>query len=279
MARLVLSTLAAMGLGLVFGRINPLIASVSLVIGTCAGFWSWLSLKKDRELFPGLTFTPRLFYAFIIFAGLQHFLYLLYYDQHGLKTLHLNNFGDLSLHIQYIRHIAGGAHFWPDNPEFAGKLLTYPIGMDLYNALWESLGVPVDSHLFVSGLVMTVVAVSVLHRWMGWWGVEAFFLNGGLANWQCLWTGSLFDFQNAVAWKSFFLSLWITQRGFLYAIPAGAYVIKLILENLSGDRELSRAEKIVLTVLWSGLAWFHLHTFFIVSLMLGICILLSLPSG
>jgi hypothetical protein len=268
------STFTAIVLGLEVGRLNALIAVASLLSGTAAGIWVWLRFKEERRLFPGVTFVPALLYGFIIFAGLAHFLYLLYFSPHGLKTLHLNNFGDLSLHIQYIRYIAGGAHFWPDNPGFAGDLLRYPLGIDIYNALWEILGVPIDSHLFLTGLVMTIVAVSMLHRWMGWWGVGAFFLNGGLANWRHLWPTGTEDFQNAVAWKSFFLSLWITQRGFLFAIPAGVYVIKTITETLLGERTLRNEEKVVCAILWASLSWFHLHTFFILTLALGIFIVL-----
>ena len=270
---LAVSTFAAMALGLLFGQINIGVAIVSLALGAIAGILAWLNPAGEKSLFPGIKFVQALFYAFIIYAGLQHFLYLLYYDHNSLKTLHANNFGDLSMHIQYIRSVARGAHFWPEDPEFAGTLLRYPLGMDLYDALWEKLGVPIDSHLFLVGIIMTVVAVSLLHRWMGWLGVGAFFLNGGLANWEYLRTGRLYDFQNAAAWKNFFLSLWITQRGFLFALPAGVYVVKMITEELLGERSLSRHEKITCAVLWSALAWFHLHTFFIVSLALGICIL------
>ncbi len=271
---LAVSSFTAMILGLAVGLVNTPVAVISLGLGTAAGILVWLKFKEDRSLFPDIKFAPALLYGFIIFAGMEHFLYLLYYASHGLRTLHLNNFGDLSLHIQYTRFIAGGARFWPENPGFAGDLLRYPLGMDIYNALWETLGVLLDSHLFLTGLFMTVVAVSMLHRWMGWWGVGAFFLNGGLANWRSLWTGHIFDFQNALAWKSFFLSLWITQRGFLFAIPAGVYVSKMIIETILGERTLRNEEKVICAVLWASLAWFHLHTFFILTLALGMFIVL-----
>ena len=268
------SALSAMILGLALGQLTVLIAVMSLAAGTAAGIWVWVHFAEDRHMFPKIKFIPALLYGFILYAGLEHFLYLLYYADHGLRTLHSNNFGDLSLHVQYIRYIAGGAHFWPENPGFAGEPLRYPIGMDIYNALWEILGVPVDSHLFLTGFVITVAAVSMLHRWMGWWGVGAFFLNGGLANWAFLSTGRFNDLQNALAWKSFFLSLWITQRGFLFAIPAGIYILKMITETLLGERTLRREEKVVCVVLWASLAWFHLHTFFILTLLLGIFMVL-----
>lgn len=270
---MVVSSLVAIVLGLAFGRMNPVIALASLQLGFIAGFLAWLRFRKENSFFQAVNLTTGLFYGFVIFAGIQHFLYLLYYDQNGLKTLHLNNFGDLSMHIQYIRYLAS-ARFWPQDPGFAGTPLRYPLGIDLYNALWESLGVPTDSHLFVVGVAMTVVTVVMLHRWMAWWGVGAFFLNGGLSNWRCILSGRMFDFQNEVAWKNFFLSLWITQRGFLFALPAGIYVIKMVMEALLGERSLSRDEKIACSLLWSALAWFHLHTFFIISLALGICIVL-----
>ncbi len=268
------ATFSATLLGLAAGRLNITIALLSLAFGAASGVGVWLKFNEDRGLFPDIRFVPALLYAFVIFAGLEHFLYLLYYSQHGLKTLHTNNFGDLSLHLQYIRYIAGGAHFWPDNPGFAGDLLRYPIGMDIYNALWEILGIPTDSHLFLAGFASTIAAVSIFHRWMGWWGVGAFFLNGGLANWKSLWTGMIYDFQDALSWKSFLLSLWITQRGFLFAIPAGVYLTKMIIDTLLDERTLRRDEKIVCAILWASLAWFHLHTFVVLSLALGILIVL-----
>jgi hypothetical protein len=247
---LVVSTLTAMLLGLSMGRIDAVVAVASLAAGTAAGVIVWRRLPDERSLFPHTGFLAALFYSFIVLAGLEHFLYLLYYNQQGLYTLHLNNFGDLSLHIQYIRHMASGARFWPDDPGYAGTVMRYPIGMDLYNALWETLGVPIGSHLFLTGLVMTVITVSLLHKWMGWWGVGAFFLNGGLENWKIIGSGRLMDLQNALAWKSFFLSLWITQRGYLFALPAGVYVIKTVTDVLLDEKVPSREEKIVCSSLW-----------------------------
>lgn len=271
---LVVSTLSAMVLGLAMGRIDAVVAVASLSAGTAAGILVWRRLPGERSLFPDTGFVTALFYSFIILAGLEHFLYLLYYNQGGVYTLDMNNFGDLSLHIQYIRHIASGARFWPDDPGYAGTLLRYPIGIDLYNALWQTLHVPLDSHLFLTGLALTIVTVSLFHRWMGWWGVGAFFLNGGLENWKVLRAGQLIDLQNTVAWKNFFLSLWVPQRGYLFALPAGVYVIKTVIEVLLDERTLGREEKVVCASLWSALAWFNPHAFFIISIVLGVCILL-----
>ncbi|MEJ2695679.1 MAG: hypothetical protein P8013_03435 [Candidatus Sulfobium sp.] len=276
---LVVSTLTAMVLGLSMGRVDAVVAVASLAAGTTAAGLVWRRLPGERRLFNNIGFVTGLFFLFITLAGLEHFLYLLYYNQNGLYTLDLNNFGDLSLHIQYIRHIASGARFWPGDASYAGTVMRYPIGMDLYNALWETLGVPLASHLFLAGLVMTLVTVSLLHRWMGWWGVGAFFLNGGLENWKVLGTGRLMDLQNTVAWKNFFLSLWVPQRGYLFALPAGIYVIKTVTDVLLDERTLSREEKIVCASLWPALAWFNLHAFFIISLTLGTCILLYRKPG
>lgn len=262
----------AMGLGMLLGQLSVSVACISLISGFLAGGWIWWKLREDASLFPKITFGQSLFYGFIIYAGLRHFLYLLYFDQNTLRTLHANNFGDLTMHIQYIRSIAQ-QQFWPVNPGFAGEFLKYPFGIDLYNALWEIIGVPLDSHLFFVGGVLTVAAVSFLHRWMGWLGVGAFFLNGGLANWQFFPDMKLHDFQNALAWKNFLVSLWITQRGFLFAVPAGICVIQMITEALLGERNLSRTEKTVCAFLWSSLAFFHLHTFFIISIALGLSIM------
>lgn len=261
-----LSTLAAMGLGLAWGHLNAVVSSVSLGLGALAA--CLLVRKMEDRKGEEVKFLAWLFYAFILFAGFQHFLHLLYYDHGSLKTLHPNNYGDLPMHIQYIRSFGSGARFWPADPGFSGTLLRYPIGMDLYNALWEELGVPLETHLFATGLVMTGVAVAVLHSWMGWWGVGAFFLNGGLFNWESVFSLRLEDLQNTAAWKNFLLSLWITQRGFLFAIPAGAYVLRVATDMITRDRSPAPAEKAVFALLWSALAYFHTHSFFIISIII-----------
>jgi hypothetical protein len=88
---------------------------------------------------------------------------------------------------------------------------------------------------------------------------------GGLAGFQILWTGRLEDYQNAVAWKSLYLTLFVPQRGLLLALPAGLLLL------WSWRRRLLRGEPALPSwlegTLWGVLPLVHLHSFLFVSLI------------
>src|SRR5205823_10589616 len=58
-------------------------------------------------------------------------------------------------------------------------------------------------------------------------GVAGFLFNGGIAGFQFLKTLKFLDYQggNKIAWKSIPLSMFVTQRGWLYAIPAALVLL------------------------------------------------------
>jgi hypothetical protein len=64
-------------------------------------------------------------------------------------------------------------------------------------------------------------------RWGGTFGVAGFLFNGGIAGFQFLKTLKFLDYQggNKIAWKSIPLSMFVTQRGWLYAIPAALVLL------------------------------------------------------
>ena len=73
------------------------------------------------------------------------------------------------------------------------------------------------------------------------------------------------DYQSAVAWKNLFLALFVPQRGFLLALPAGLLLL------WSWRRRLLRGEPglpaWVEGLVWGALPLVHLHTFLFVSLV------------
>ena len=164
--------------------------------------------------------------CFTIFA-VRSFAWLIYYDGNEVKVQSLNNLGDLSLHLTYIRHFASGVPLWPDNPIEPFSKLRYPAGIDLFNALLTCLGVDVIRGLVWTGLIASVATFYALYRWAGNFGIAAFLFNGGLASYPFLQTFSFEDYQgaNSIAWKSIALSMFVTQRGVLYAFPAGLLLL------------------------------------------------------
>lgn len=164
--------------------------------------------------------------CFAIFA-FRSFCWLIYYDGNEVKVQSVNNLGDLSLHLTYIRHFASGVPLWPDNPIEAFSKLRYPAGVDLFNAVLTCLGVDVIRGLVWTGILASLATFYALYRWAGNFGIAAFLFNGGLASYPFLQTLSFQDYQGAnnIAWKSIALSMVVTQRGVLYAFPAALLLL------------------------------------------------------
>lgn len=209
-----------------------------------------------------------LFAVFILYIACRHFLWLLYPVDHHLNTLSATNYGDLPMHVNFIRAFANGVSFPPKNPIFASELLRYPYGADLYNALWDAVGVRLEAHLFVVGIVGTAISIALLRAFGGWYAIGGFFLSGGLAGWKVLSGAPLQDFQGTVAWKNLFLSVFVTQRGMLFALPIGLLLLLAWRGHVEGTARLSRRQMRILGLIWGFLPLFHLHAFLAISLML-----------
>src|SRR5216117_3099051 len=164
--------------------------------------------------------------GFAVFA-VRAFCWLLYIDGEQLKIQSPNNLGDLALHITFIRNFASGVALWPDNPIYVFSKLRYPVGMDLFNALLCLIHVDLIRGLVWTGLLASLATFYAFFRWAGAFGVAGFLFNGGIAGFQFFKTLKFLDYQGdkTIAWKSIALSMFMTQRGLLYAIPAGLLLL------------------------------------------------------
>jgi hypothetical protein len=171
--------------------------------------------------------------AFFALFAIRSFGWLLYIDGSDLKIQSPNNLGDLSLHITWIRNFASGVRLWPDNPIYAFSKLRYPAGIDLFNALLCVLHVDLIRGLVWTGLLASLATFYAFFRWGGTFGVAGFLFNGGIAGFQFFKALKFLDYQGTqadivhrpIAWKSIALSMFVTQRGWLYAIPAGLILL------------------------------------------------------
>ena len=158
------SVLLAIAFGFAASGLNPRLAACALTAGAVVGACSLLqrSAPIRWRTLTGMEWT-----AIAIFAlfSLRAFLWLVFVDGDSVKVLSPNNLGDLSLHLTYIRFLANGAAFWPDNPIFAGGKLTYPVGMDLFNGLLSLAGVDGLRGLIWVGLGGCVCTGIALWRW------------------------------------------------------------------------------------------------------------------
>ena len=191
------------------GRRSPGAAGIAGALQRYRLIWFWLVVA-----------------IFAIFA-IRSFCNVLFIDSNELKIQSPNNLGDLSLHLAYINNFASGVPLWPDNPIYVFSKLRYPAGIDLFNALLVCLDVDVIRGLVWIGLLASAATCYALYRWGGTFGIAGFLFNGGLAGFQFFKTFSWLDYQggNFIAWKSIVLSMLVTQRGLLYALPAGLLLL------------------------------------------------------
>src|SRR5438876_7796825 len=166
--------------------------------------------------------------CFAVFA-VRSFVWLLYIDSSELKIQSPNNLGDLSLHLTLIKNFANGVALWPDSPIFVFSKLRYPAGIDLFNALLSLIHIDLLIGLVWVGLLASLATFWGFYRWGGTFAVAGFLFNGGIVGFQSFKTFKFLDYQGTaadiahkpIAWKSIALSMLVTQRGWLYAIPAG----------------------------------------------------------
>lgn len=170
--------------------------------------------------------------CFAVFA-VRSFCWLLYIDGSELKIQSPNNLGDLSLHLTLIKNFANGVAIWPDSPIYVFSKLRYPAGIDLFNALLSLVHIDLLIGLVWVGLLSSLAIFYGFYRWGGTFAVAGFLFNGGIAGFQFLKTFKFLDYQGTaadiahkpIAWKSIVLSMLVTQRGWLYAIPAGILLL------------------------------------------------------
>src|SRR5438270_3119595 len=233
-----LSVVCGLLLGMVGHGLNVLSAALALVCGAAFAVAAWLGTSdpdkpggpKVKSSKPTVRYRKFWFWvvaAFFALFAVRSFCWLLYIDGGEWKIQSPNNLGDLSLHITLIRNFANGVHLWPDSPIYALSKLRYPAGIDLFNALLCLVHVDLMRGLVWTGLLGSLATFYAFFRWGGTFGVAGFLFNGGIAGFQFLKTLKFLDYQggNKIAWKSIVLSMLVTQRGWLYAIPAGLVLL------------------------------------------------------
>jgi hypothetical protein len=257
---------------LALGHLISVISASALVIGF-GGAW-YLSREFKLALqAPSVSLPVFILYA-LIFIGIYLHSIFLFYPKAGFFWIQDQfNLGDMSFHWGTIRYLGKGATFWPENPIFMGYRFKYPFGMDLFNAFFENLGVGISSHLPLVTLLALLMLFYVLHMAGGPLLVFAIFFSGGIYNFTVPGPWDLGQIQESIEFKNLFLTVLLTQRGFLYAFPAGVFLYRALQEYFSGAWKPSRIEKISIGIIWGALGFFHLHSFFFVSLYLGILIL------
>ena len=273
------SALLAVALAFFWGGLDPFSAGTALGCGALVAAGTlWRSRRETVQGRPPGGWEWAAIVAFTLVAA-RMFLWVVFREGDAIKVLSPNNLGDLSLHLTYINYLASGVPFWPDNPIFTGGKLTYPIGVDLFNSLLSLVGVDTLRGLIWTGLAGSALTGVALWKWGRGFALFGFLANGGLFGFAIFSTGELADFQSIHAWKSFALALLATQRGLLFALPAGLALLcswRTRWFAAGGDGwKLSRGGELLL---YASLPLFHLHTFLFLSLLLGAWFVLHAPA-
>ena len=313
-----ISTVCSLILGMVTGGLGLTTAGFSLAIGFGAGVIAYFSTldpealrrtavspaaeptenkrarrREKKETAPPVRSVGRRYRSisfwllagcFAIFA-VRSFCWLLYIDGPELKIQSVNNLGDLALHITYIKTFANGVPLWPDNPIYVFSKLRYPAGVDLFDSLLYLVHVDLLRALVWTGILASLATFYAFYRWGGAFAVAGFLFNGGLPGFQFFKTFQFLDYQGVsnIGWKSIPLSMFVTQRGLLYAIPAALLLLWHWRESFfrapataGSDEELSATDNrpyrplpfwIELS-LYGSMPLFHVHTFLALTIVL-----------
>src|SRR5436190_5903409 len=288
------STLAALLLGMTAAGLNPSISFVSLISGATGALAVFFltrplpiqfSVAVDHADDQLLNYRPiwlcLVGFVFAIFA-FRSFCWLLFLSGESMYIQSPFNLGDLGLHITYIKTFANGVALWPDSPIYVYSKLRYPAGIDFFNGILTNLGFDLRHQLTVVGLLASVATFYALYRWGGTFAVAGFLFNGGIAGYEFLVTHHFLDYQGTphISWKSIPLTMFVTQRGLLYAIPAGLLLLWQWRTKYGAD---SPQQKQVLPVwveyiLYATMPLFHVHTFIALSIVL-LVLFLTRPSS
>ncbi len=306
-----IATIAGLILGIVGGGLDPGLAGLALLLGLAAAVYAWfgashfsarkpklappppvalpkskrarrrLRIKEEpvappppRRPFPVWAWLAGI--AFALFA-VRSFCWVLWIDGDHLKIQSPNNLGDLALHLTYIKYFANGVALWPDNPIYVFSKLRYPAGIDFFDSLLILQHIDLIRVLVWTGLLGSAATFYGFYRWGGPFAVAGFLFNGGLSGFAFFRTHQFMDYQGErIAWKSIPLTMFVTQRGLLYAIPAGLLLFlhwRRKYFPAKGDEPFAGRRGLVpWWVEWSIYATmplFHVHTFLALSAVLA----------
>ena len=230
-------------------------------VAVSAGLLKFLPKQKSSDPISPVGWIMILIYAS---ASARAFFWLIYPSGDDWKILSPNNLGDLALHLSFIRWLAVAPHWWPASPILVGDPLRYPLGSDFFNALLLRIGVPVETGLVWCGVIGSALAGIALWRWGKAVALAAFLFNDGIGRLFLVKNDGV-DPEEILQWKNFFLTLFVTQRGFLFALPAGLMLLSAWRDEFFGTGKRSISLPIQVLLL-AALPLFSIHA----ALFLGV---------
>jgi hypothetical protein len=265
-----LSTLIGICFGYTPWRLSTPTAAISLAAALVTVIVvTFIQKKPTRLARPSSNwFVGTIIAIVFLFFAATVFGRLIFVTDDQVKVLSVNNIGDICLHLTHINFLASGPRFWPANPIFAFDLLRYPVGLNIFNAELKLVGIEPIAGIIGVAFFCSFLTLRSLFLFNGPFGVAAFLFNGGVAGFLFFQSFELKDYQADLAWKSIPLAMFVTQRGLLYAIPAGLLLLHHWRTRLFQKRQDRGLPFWVEWLLYASMPIFHLHTFLFLSLLL-----------
>ena len=261
------ATVSAAGLATLGGRLDPRGAWIALALGALAGAVTAQRASAPRQK---ITRADTILFTVFALATFRAFVWVIYEQGNELKVLSPHNLGDTALHLNLIVRWANGGAFWPDNPFLAGAAFAYHPGMDLWNAVLRTAGLPVHEGLRWTGLLGAAAAAAALWRWGRGFALAAFLFAGGLGAWALVQNGTTDIMQSETQWKNLFLTMLVTQRGLLFSLPAVLVLMTVWRTQLSGG-DGPRLPLMAQVALYAAMPLFNAPAFLFLSVLLAAC--------
>jgi hypothetical protein len=264
------SVLIGVLLGYSVFELTPLTCGIALGLGFLVPLVLVMTKRRQIRLEPSnhhWMMGALLIVIFLAFA-VRQFGWVVFARGDQIRVLSPNNLGDICLHLTHINYLASNPTYWPENPIFAFDKLRYPIGLNLFNAELKVIGIEPRLGIILVALAGSLLTLRALFLFNGSFAVASFLFNGGLAGFVFFKTFVWQDYQADVAWKSIPLALFVTQRGLLYAVPAGLLLLRHWYTTLFERRRDQQLPFWAELLLYSTMPLFHLHTFLFLSFLL-----------
>jgi len=260
--------------GTLLGGVHPPLAALSLLLGCAAGGVAFFRTPKEK--LPPMAGMDWIVAGVFLFAAARSFLWLLYESGAEMRIGSPYNLGDLALHVQIIQYLASGVPLWPANPIFLEGVMRYPAGINLWNALLLEAGAPLAKGLVWTGLAGSVLSLFWLRKWGGSFAVAVLLFSGGFAGFF-FFSPAWASIAEGIEWKNLFLTSFVTQRGYLWALPAGLALLCCWRARINGKP--APFPFWVELLLYAILPLFHLHSFLFLSALLVAGILTAPREG
>ncbi len=264
-----ISTTVSLFLCFFLGSLTKGASIFSLSLGFFLALATFIKLKDRISPLKKLSYFDWAMVLFFVVFCFRHFLWLIFQVGNSIMALDPSNWGELPKHIAYANYLARGAKFWPEHPLLTGVPFTYHFGIDLFSAMFSHLGFSFVDYMPVMGFIAGLILIVTLLAWGAGFALGAFLFAGGGLGYSYFFTRDLHDYQAGKAWTSIVMYLFATQRGFLYALPAGLLLLwswrrRFFSQDL--DSQKKPLPFIIEGVLWGTMPLFQIQTFLFLSL-------------